>query len=89
MGDLIFLISTGTCTYVHEIHPSSNTDYFKNINLEGGKGKFGSGEMAQQIKVFDAKPDNLNSIPKDMHGERRKLTPFGCPLTSTGTRTMS
>lgn len=35
------------------------------------------GEMAQQVKVLAAKPNDLSSIPGALHGERRqsKLTP--------------
>lgn len=39
--------------------------------------------MAQQVNAFSTKLENLNLIPWDQYGERRKLPPECCPLTST------
>lgn len=41
-----------------------------------------SGEMAQWVRVFVAKPDDLSLIPQDTYGRRRKHIPESCPLTS-------
>lgn len=30
---------------------------------------------AQWVKMASSKTDNLNSIPRDLHGRRRELTP--------------
>lgn len=38
--------------------------------------------MAQQVRVFASKPEDLNSVP-GTHVERRELASASCPVTST------
>lgn len=44
-----------------------------------------AGEMAQEIKALDTKPDDLVFDPRDSHGRRTALNSKRCPLTYTHT----
>lgn len=50
---------------------------------DGFKNQPRADEMAQWVKLFLAKPDDLSSVPSAHMEEGEKLTPVSYPLTST------